>query len=244
MRKLLASAAFVAAATPVLGGNIEPVATIIVPGAPMTWTGFYAGAQLGYAKLDTRGVRQIGGVDLTEALVADCEDGDIDGSDNNGPVDSDAGSIDSDVDCDDVNRAADGAGVGATSRSREGLTYGVHAGFLKQLTNSPLVLGTELEYDRLDLDGAAGAADVVRLKAKVGYGTERFLGYGVVGPAYIDYAGEDETGFVYGLGAGYRATDNIVIGAEVLQHEFDDAFGSRDFDLDATTVNLRVSYQF
>ena len=57
-----------------------------------------------------------------------------------------------------------------------------------------------------------------------------------------DIGGEDQfDGYVYGAGVDYKVTENIVVGGEVLQHEFEDLGAT---DLETTTAAARVSYQF
>lgn len=169
-----------------------PVAAPVIIAAPTRrsadWTGFYAGAQLGYGQLTADGI----------------EDAD-------------------------------------------GVTYGVHAGYLYDLGN--VVLGGELDYDMTEIGFVAPAVDlnsVARLKLRVGYDAGRFLPYVVAGAARADVSGAlDGTsdGAFAGVGVDYQLSDSFRVGGEVLAHQFDDLVSS-GINAEATTISLRASYNF
>lgn len=123
--------------------------------------------------------------------------------------------------------------------------YGVHAGYMYDLGS--LVLGAELDYNIVNVD-VANELDfsLSHLKLRAGYDAGRFLPYATVGVARFsvdDDLGIDsvtETGFAYGLGVAYAASDKFIIGAEYLRSTIDDDGG--DVDLDA--FSLRASYKF
>ena len=180
------------------GGLNEPVA--VVAPAPVTvapapvatganWTGFYAGANLGYGQLDADG-------------------------------------FDEDT---------------------EGATYGLHAGYLYDLGS--LVVGAEVEYDATDITDEATGIDldsVARLKGRVGYDAGAFLPYLTAGVAQATTSGAleaEDNGYFAGLGVDYQVTQNIRVGAEVLQHQFED-FDGTGTDIDATTASVRVGFTF
>lgn len=179
------------------GGLAEPIETpapapVVAPAPMMSgsdWTGFYAGGQVGYGKLDSAGL----------------------------PEDPD------------------------------GLTYGAHAGYLFDMGS--WVLGGELDIDGTDIeDTTAGVAvdAITRAKLRVGYDAGNWLPYVTAGVAQARVSGgldATDTGGFAGLGAEYRVSDSVRVGAEVLQHQFDDFDGS-GFDIDATTAAARVSFQF
>lgn len=182
------------------GGLSEPVETVApapvaTPApAPMRgsdWTGFYAGAQLGYGKLDP-------------SVTTD-------------PTEPD------------------------------GALYGVHAGYMYDLGN--IVLGAELDYDATNIEFDAPPSElesVMRAKLRVGYDAGAFLPYLTAGGARAttnNALDGDTDGNFYGLGVAYKMTDSILVGGEVLQHQFDDVAGS-GVDVDATTATARVSFQF
>lgn len=122
----------------------------------------------------------------------------------------------------------------------DGTTFGLHGGYNYDLGN--VVVGGELEFSRLMLDTDGDPeADVLRLKGRVGYDAGTFLPYVTAGLAQLDsddlgLSGED--GAFYGLGADFAVTDSVLVGAEFLQHEFDDA------GIEAQTLGLRASFKF
>lgn len=144
--------------------------------------------------------------------------------------------------------SASGATVGTDSAG----SYGVHAGYLHDL--GQWVVGAELAQDRVDLvytiplvGGAtlpiAEEHGITRLKLKAGYDMGSVLAYGTVGIADMDLSGvQYRTGSVVGLGGAWKTTPNFITGLELLKHEFEGVrVGST---IQATTVNLRVSYKF
>mmetsp|Transcript_26872 Transcript_26872/g.48597 ORF Transcript_26872/g.48597 Transcript_26872/m.48597 type:complete len:193 (+) Transcript_26872:47-625(+) len=121
--------------------------------------------------------------------------------------------------------------------------YGVHAGYAYDF--GTFVLGGELDYDLADIDlnGAARVDGVARLKLRAGYDFGRTLGYVTLGAAELDSSLGRETGGVYGFGFAYQVNDRYLLGAEVLDHRFDDINGT-GVDADATTLTLRGSIRF
>lgn len=184
------------------GGLSEPVvqpapAPIPAPApapAPVSyggdWTGFYAGAQLGWGQLDS----------------------DVFGDEE-----------------------------------PDGALYGVHAGYNYDFGS--FVLGAELDYDFTDISDSATDIDldsVARFKVKAGYDAGRFLPYVTAGVAQATTGGAldaDDDGQFAGVGVDYQYNDRIRVGAEALQHEFNDFDGSGS-DIDATTIAARVSFTF
>lgn len=193
-----------------LAPTVETVAPTPVAPAPMmapsSWTGFYAGGQLGYADLD----------------IEDDEDftGDLDFA---------------------------------------GATYGVHVGYMQALGS--VVLGAEFDYDLTSIEESISDLDdgvtfdvdsIMRLKLRLGYDAGNFLPYitgGVVrANVTVDGFGMSEEfeadGDFFGLGVAYRYSNSILIGAEVLQHTFDDGDLEAGESFDATSATARVSYKF
>ncbi|MBJ3763501.1 porin family protein [Maribius pontilimi] len=130
----------------------------------------------------------------------------------------------------------------------DGAIGGVFAGYNYDLGNA--VVGAELDLNaaNFDLDDDVGSIDEVhRLKLRGGFKAGSALIYGVAGAAYAsaEVLGDDfsDTGWLVGLGVDYLVTDNIVAGAEVLYHQFDD-FDDTGIDVDATTLQARVAYKF
>lgn len=123
--------------------------------------------------------------------------------------------------------------------------YGFHAGY--DYDFGSFVLGAELDYDRGDIDLGGGAANIdsiARLKVRGGYDFGDMLLYATAGAARADTSGGDETGPFAGIGATYRMSDRYTLGAELLQHRFDDFGGVVGNDLDATTFTVRGSIRF
>ena len=122
-------------------------------------------------------------------------------------------------------------------------TYGVHMGY--DYDFGRYVLGGELEYDKTDIDlnGAATADSVARVKVRGGYDLGRTLVYATAGMAKLDTNIGNDTGGFAGIGVAYKVTDSFTVGGELLEHRFDDIGGS-GVDADATTFNLRGSFRF
>ncbi len=133
------------------------------------------------------------------------------------------------------------------SDDTEDYTYGVHGGYLYDLGS--FVVGAELEYDATDItDDATGINldGVARAKVRAGYDAGAWLPYVTAGAAQAYTSGgldADDTGYFAGLGVDYQVTNSIRVGAEVLQHQFDD-FDGGGTDIEATTASLRVGFTF
>ncbi|MFB2533553.1 outer membrane protein [Paracoccus sp. p4-l81] len=134
----------------------------------------------------------------------------------------------------------------------DGTTYGLHAGYMQDM--GQFVLGGELSYDKLakaKLGGISADGSMLRAKALAGYDAGDFLPYATVGAERLTLEnaaanGGDlkETGLVYGVGVKYRAAENIMVGAEVLRHNFKDIDNTKGRSLDATTIGANVSFRF
>lgn len=124
-------------------------------------------------------------------------------------------------------------------------TFGLHVGY--DWDFGDYVIGAEFDYDSTDIDlngGAASIDDVMRLKVKGGYDLGDTLVYATAGAARADTSVGNETGPFIGLGLAYRINDSYTIGAELLEHRFDDVGGTAGADVDVTTFNLRASFRF
>lgn len=125
------------------------------------------------------------------------------------------------------------------------VSYGFHAGY--DYDFGQFVLGGELDYDKTDLGLGGGAAtvdSVSRAKLRGGYDLGRTLVYATVGYALADTSVGDEEGQFYGLGVAYQVTDRYRVGAEILEHNFDNVGGAAGNDIDVTTFTIRGSLQF
>ena len=139
----------------------------------------------------------------------------------------------------------------------EGLIYGLHAGYLYDFGS--FVAGLEMDYDDPDLElevddseTGIGVDSIARAQLLAGYDAGVVLPYlvgGVVAATLQDDAdiftldGRKDTGRFLGAGAAYAASESIRVGAEVLQHSFED-FDSTGEDFDVTTASLKVSFAF
>lgn len=121
---------------------------------------------------------------------------------------------------------------------------GLHAGY--DYDFGTFVLGGEIDYDATNIDlndGAAEVDSVARLKLRAGYDLGNTLIYATAGLAEADTSVGDETGEFVGIGVNYRVSDRYTVGAELLEHRFDD-IGGTGADVDATTFTVRGSYRF
>ncbi len=136
---------------------------------------------------------------------------------------------------------------GAQIGDAEGMTYGVFGGYQADLGN--VVVGGELEYSATDMSDAGTGVDVSNealAKVRVGYDAGQFLPYAVAGVSQMDLGGassDSDNGYVYGVGVDYQMTDSLRLGAEVLDHRYDDFAGSGS-DEGFTSVGLRASLSF
>tara|TARA_R100000541_G_scaffold30083_2_gene39215 strand:- start:419 stop:922 length:504 start_codon:yes stop_codon:yes gene_type:complete len=128
-------------------------------------------------------------------------------------------------------------------------SYGFHAGYNYDFGR--FVLGGELDYDKTDIDlnDAAGVTQgsidsVARAKIKGGYDLGSTLIYATGGYARADTTMGDEDGAFYGVGMDYKITEQYSVGAELLEHKFNDVSGVSGNDADVTTFNIRGSYRF
>ncbi|MBS9716244.1 outer membrane protein [Pseudohalocynthiibacter aestuariivivens] len=126
------------------------------------------------------------------------------------------------------------------SASDDDVSYGIHAGYNHDLGN--FVLGGEIDYSTSEYSFGGGTLDVdtLRVKARAGYDIGPALFYGVLGYVDLDTDLVSEDGYSYGIGASYKVTDNVVVGAEYLRDEVD--ILGVDFEVDS--FNIRASYQF
>ena len=130
-----------------------------------------------------------------------------------------------------------------------GEVYGLFGGYRYDFGN--FVVGAELDLmvASIDIGGAfGGTIDTIhRLGVEAGYDAGPALLYGTVGVAQASATrgGLDlqDNGIFYGAGIDYLVTDQIVIGAEVLQHNFDD-FDGTTLDVDVTTFGINAAFRF
>jgi opacity protein-like surface antigen len=113
------------------------------------------------------------------------------------------------------------------------------------------VLGAELDLNLADieLEAVDGDVDTVsRLGLEAGFDAGPALIYGTAGAAIATVDTDTDTlrgdGYFYGVGIDYAATETITVGAELLQHEFDDFDDVEGLDADALTFGVNVALRF
>ncbi|MEJ6388875.1 outer membrane protein [Gymnodinialimonas ulvae] len=140
-------------------------------------------------------------------------------------------------------------GEGPLAGEGTGALYGVFGGYRYDLGD--FVIGAEIDLNAADIDlddTLDGSLDAVyRIGVEGGFDAGPALIYGTAGYAYAEAdtsAGELEgDGYFFGAGIDYLVTDTVTIGAEVLQHEFDD-FDGTDVDVSATTFGINAAFRF
>lgn len=123
-------------------------------------------------------------------------------------------------------------------------TNGLFAGYRADL--GKVVVGIEGNSDKIDLDlngGAVTVNNVKRLKLIGGYDLGPVLLYGTVAAVRAESTIGSDDGYAMGVGVDYALTRRITLGAEILEHRFENFSGS-GIDLDATTVNARIAFRF
>lgn len=138
----------------------------------------------------------------------------------------------------------------------DGGSTGLFAGYNVQ--RGSLVYGVEFDFDATNYN----VSDLVlvestsRLKARIGTPVANGLAYGVAGivgastnsvlpddPSLAPvngFAVEDGVGYLVGAGYDMKFGNNLIAGAEVLYHEFDDDA----LNVEVTTLRLRVGFNF
>ena len=125
-----------------------------------------------------------------------------------------------------------------------GFSTGLIAGY--RVDMGQFVAGIEGNYDWTDIDLGGGVAtldNVARLKLIGGYDMGPALLYGTVAAVRAESSVGNDSGYALGVGMDYALTDRMTLGAELMEHRFDDFNGS-GVDLDATTFNTRVGFRF
>ncbi|MEM1389253.1 MAG: outer membrane beta-barrel protein [Pseudomonadota bacterium] len=131
--------------------------------------------------------------------------------------------------------------------------YGVFGGYRKDLGS--FVLGAEVDYmlGSGEINAAQAPIDfdvdsLLRVGVEAGFDAGNTLIYGTVGYADLNLsvggADQDGDGVFYGLGVDYRVSDRVIIGGELLQHDFNDFNGAAGNDLDILTIGVNVGIQF
>jgi outer membrane immunogenic protein len=136
--------------------------------------------------------------------------------------------------------------VGSSTAALDGNGFsgGIFGGYRADL--GQFVAGVEGTYDKTDIALGGGAAtldSIARLKLIGGYDMGPALVYGTVAAVRADSSLGADNGWGAGIGVDYALTESMTLGAEVMEHRFDNFVGSGT-DLDATTVNARLGFKF
>ncbi len=138
--------------------------------------------------------------------------------------------------------------VGSTGpQSGNGMTAGLLGGY--RMDFGQFVAGAEANYDWANIDLGAGESldHIARLKLIGGYDMGNTLLYGTVAAVRADATlggvSSSDNGWGAGIGVDYALTNSMTLGAEVMEHRFDN-FSGTGTDLDATTLNARLGFRF
>lgn len=124
--------------------------------------------------------------------------------------------------------------------------FGGHVGYMHGFGN--FVVGAEFEATYLDIDYEVFNFITVEngytVKARAGYGFDRFLVSGHVGRTYATTnVGLADWGWAFGGGVDYAITDNITLGAQYTHHTFN-GFDGTLIDASLDIVTARVGFKF
>ncbi len=127
----------------------------------------------------------------------------------------------------------------------EGDFYGAFASYNHQFGN--VVVGAEVEWMQLDNVYdliPATLESVIVLGGRLGWSFGRVLPYAEVGASYADtdLFGND-WGVAFGAGVDVMVTDNIIVGAKYLRHEYTD-FNGTGIDASLDSLAVRASFKF
>ncbi|TGN57496.1 porin family protein [Paracoccus liaowanqingii] len=223
MKKIVSTAVLSLIAMPAFAGGLtvlqpEPSAAYgaAASSAPLArnWSGFYAGAQIGYGTLGASvDLENIPGVDW--APKASLTDGDFAYGLHAG-YNAQRG------------RFVYGAEFAVSSgNSRLGGSYeGVEGG--AEMDRTSRIVG-RVGYD---LGDALVYATSGLARAKVST-------FGLAGDESYTF-----DGYVLGVGIDFRVTDNVLLGAEYVHEQFTDFRDAYGFDGKFSTASLKLSYQF
>lgn len=134
--------------------------------------------------------------------------------------------------------------VGSTGAlAGNGMTGGLFAGYRADF--GQFVAGVEGNFDWADIDLGGGTSldTISRLKLIGGYDAGPALIYGTVAAVRADTTLGADNGYGVGVGVDYAVTQQMTLGAELMEHRFDN-FRGTGTNIDATTLNARVGFRF
>jgi len=231
---LLASVALfgltAAASAADLPSRVAPAPVAVVP--VFTWTGFYVGAQAGYAWGDSDSRLFVGGVDVTAAAFPDGTDYDTDGF---------VGGV----------HAGYNVQFGSFVVGVEGDIEAASIDGDRSFTDLGVAASTDIDFQG-SLRARAGVAfDRALLYVTGG------LAFANIENTYTDIGTGDsvsfddtEWGWTLGAGVEYAVTNNLSVRGEYRYTKFDDVenvidgLGTVEQDSDFHTVRVGVSYKF
>jgi outer membrane immunogenic protein len=140
----------------------------------------------------------------------------------------------------------------------QGGLVGIQAGYNYQMDS--LVVGIEADLalagivegdDTQHFQDDDGINALSTVRGRIGFAAGDLLFYGTAGLALANLDTYDEsqllTGWVAGVGAEYKVTEDISLKAEYLYHDFGsnyvDGYGD-DFDITASTVKVGLNFHF
>jgi opacity protein-like surface antigen len=136
---------------------------------------------------------------------------------------------------------------GGSSADDDTTVYGIHAGYDKDF--GKYVVGAELEYSIANYENSGVDIDTnsIRLKVRGGYDLGRTLVYGLISVVDVNLESNvapgisvSDTGFGFGLGVSFKATENIIVGLEYINESIE----ILGVDADVESISLRGSYKF
>ena len=131
-----------------------------------------------------------------------------------------------------------------------GGVYGLHAGYNHQMPSN-MIVGAEVTFDHSSADTDVWQVErLMSVRAKLGYGGDRWMAYGLAGYAHVRTEGASRShgksgGAVLGVGADYAVTEKVLVGGTWEAYNFDDFKNDvDDLEVDGGAVKFRVSYKF
>lgn len=135
----------------------------------------------------------------------------------------------------------------------DGAHFGIVAGYRQDLGN--IVVGFEFEFTNGNISDPGAPqrylTQMYDIGVEIGYDAGAFLPYATFGmagarfdePVILPNFDATSGGVFYGIGVDYAVTDTVIVGAEIVQRQFND-FPLPNTDLQLNTFSLTAAYQF